>query len=302
MEGLLTFVIALLSFRMIHDWPDRARFLTPVERELALLRLRSDTGLAQGGTLDKNAIIRGFTDWKTYLFMLCYVGAAHPLYSLANFSPTVISYLGKWSPTQSLLLSVPPYVLAFMTTLGTAFISDKIMKRGIFNIFWATIAVIGYIILLTVDPTKNGGVCYFALFLCTMSVAPLIATTITWGGNTFGGHYKKAVAMGMYFSSGNAGGIWSALCYRTADKPYFRPGHGSALAFAALNAITSVILILGMRAVNKKREAEFGPAPGPEETHDVDDPEYRARWGLEGMSRNDILNLGDDHPAFRYIL
>lgn len=30
---------------MIHDWPDRARFLTPLEREMVLTRLKAEQGL-----------------------------------------------------------------------------------------------------------------------------------------------------------------------------------------------------------------------------------------------------------------
>lgn len=302
MEGLLTFIIACLSFRMIHDWPDRARFLTDFERELVLLRLRTDTGLAQNGEYSKKSVIRGFTDWKTYAYMLCYIGCAHCIYSQSLFSPTIIASLGKWTSAQSLLLSVPPYALAFITTMATAFLSDKLLKRGIFNMFWSVLAVVGYVILLCVNPTTHVGAAYFAVFLTTMAIAPMIANTITWCGNNFGSHYKKAVAMGMVFSAGNSGGIWASLCYRTSDKPRYKPGHGAALAFAALNGIMSVILYFGMKRENKRREDTYGPAPGPEELHDIDDPEYLRKWGLEGMSRNDILNLGDDHPAFRFIL
>jgi hypothetical protein len=57
-----------------------------------------------------------------------------------------------------------------------------------------------------------------------------------------------------------------------------------------------------MRKLNRDREMKYGPAPGPEELHDVDDPDYRKRWGLEDMDREEILNLGDRHPAFRFIL
>ncbi|WOO84993.1 putative transporterc [Vanrija pseudolonga] len=304
-EGLITFVCGVLSFWLIYDWPDRARFLTDMEREVVHYRLKADSGLGTQGKFSWKTIRRGFTDWKTWVFMLNYLGPAQCIYSQSMFAPSIVASLGTWTRPQSLLLSVPPYIIAFGTTLGTAWLSDKWLKRGIFNMFWGTLAVVGYVILMV---THNAGAKYFAVFFTTLAIAPMISNTIVWTGNNFGSHYKKAVAMGMVFSAGNSGGIWAALAYRSKDAkptngqvPYL-PGHATAMAFAAANVITSVILWFFMRRENQRREREYGPAPGPDEQHNIDDPAYRAKWGLEGMSRDDILNLGDDHPAFRFIL
>lgn len=190
--------------------------------------------------------------------------------------------------------------------MGTAFVSDKMVKRGVFNMFWSTLAVVGYIVLLATTPKgPTVGAQYFAVFLTTASIAPLISTTITWAGGSFGSHYRKAVALGMVFSTGNSGGIWASLAYRNQDakkSPPYQPGHGTAMAFAALNGIMSLIIWIGLRRENRRREKVYGPAPGPEERHDIEDPEYRKRWGLENMTSQEILELGDRHPAFRFIL
>lgn len=49
-EGLLSLVIGCISPWMVHDWPEQARFLNPLERELVLQRLKDDTGLATQGS------------------------------------------------------------------------------------------------------------------------------------------------------------------------------------------------------------------------------------------------------------
>lgn len=306
MEGILTFIAGVASFVMIHDWPDRARFLTPLEREFVLLRLKQDTGLGTSGNFSWKVTFSALKDWKTLAFSLCYVGAAECIYSQSLFAPSIVAALGKWSRPQSLLMSVPPYVLAFFTTMTTAYFSDKWVKRGFFNMFWSTLAVVGYLILLTTSP-KGGavGAQYFAVWLTTMSIAPLISTTITWAGGSFGSHYRKAVALGMVFSTGNSGGIWASLAYRNQDakkSPPYQVGHGTALAFAAMNGIMSVIIWFGLRRENRRRQEQYGPPPDKNEMHNVDDPEYRKRWGLENLTREEIFELGDRHPAFRFIL
>ncbi|KAK8846631.1 hypothetical protein IAR55_005718 [Kwoniella newhampshirensis] len=299
MEGLLTFVVAVMSFWMIHDWPDTARFLSPIEREMVLVRLKQEQGLASEGSFNKRVIMKALTDWKTYCLMLMYIGAAEPLYSL--FTPTIISYLGKFSISQSLLLSTPPYVLMFFTTMTTAWLSDKYKRRGFFLMGWSLIGAIGYLMLLTI-PIRYPGALYFAVFVSSSAVGPLIATTIAWTANTFGNHYKKAVAMGMVFSCGNSGGIVSSQAYRNKDAPRFLPGHGTALAFCLLNFSMAIILYFANKKENRRRDEMYGPAPHPDEVQEFEDLEYKRRWGLDGMTRSEIVELGDDHPAFRYYL
>ena len=80
MEGILTFLIAVGSIWMVHDWPDKARFLTPVEREMVISRIKQEQGLAGEGHFSRGPILAALKDWKTYCLMLVYIGAAEPLY------------------------------------------------------------------------------------------------------------------------------------------------------------------------------------------------------------------------------
>lgn len=63
--------------------------------------------------------------------------------------------------------------------------------------FWSAICALGYILLMVV-PRSSPGASYFAVFIAVSGAAPMIATTISWTGNTWGNsnHYKKAIAMG----------------------------------------------------------------------------------------------------------
>lgn len=65
---------------MVHDWPEQARFLNPLEREMVLHRIRQEQGLAGEGTFSMKMIFKALKDWKVYCLMLMYIGAATPLY------------------------------------------------------------------------------------------------------------------------------------------------------------------------------------------------------------------------------
>jgi hypothetical protein len=108
--------------------------------------------------------------------------------------------------------------------------------------------------------------------------------------------------MGLVFSSGNSGGIVSSQAYRNKDSPRFLPGHGTALAFGAMCGIMALLFYIALRRENTRRDRLYGPAPAADEVQMFESDEYKRKWGLENMTRDEIVELGDDHPAYRYML
>jgi nitrate/nitrite transporter NarK len=301
LEGLLTFCVALIAPFFVHDFPEQATFLTEEERKMVLDRIHADVGVGNQGTFSWDRIKDALKDYKMWLFMLIYVGCAEPIYSQSLFSPTIVASLGKWTTSQSLLLTVPPYALGFCTTVATALIGDRYGRRAYLMFFWSTLSTIGYIIFLTVPITKPGPL-YFAVFLTVASIAPCIATTIVWSGNSFANHYKKAFAMGAIFSSGNAGGIWSSQAYRPKDTPRYILGHAVTCGFSAMCLIASVTVWYFMKRENARRDALYGPPPPQLARGERHSDDVLERHGLLGKTDEEIIAMGDKRPDFRYIL
>jgi len=68
LEGLATVVAGFLSFRIIQDFPDSAKFLNDAERTVIIRRLQSDgQHSAAGERLEFKYILQSFSDWKTYI-------------------------------------------------------------------------------------------------------------------------------------------------------------------------------------------------------------------------------------------
>ncbi|CAF3681311.1 unnamed protein product [Rotaria sp. Silwood1] len=120
-------------------------------------------------------------------------------------------------------------------------------------------------------------------------------------------------------SVGNTGGVISGQIYRTQDAPRFILGHAVNLGFCALGVINTVILLVGLRAENRRRDRLYGSTQSSavlttaESTScnidverigiaDISSIEDRRRWGYENMSEQEIRNFGDQHAAWRYIL
>ena len=67
-EGLTTFVAGSISFWIIQDFPDTAKFLTEAERTVVIRRLQSDDQFSAAGEKFKmKYVFKSLSDWKTWI-------------------------------------------------------------------------------------------------------------------------------------------------------------------------------------------------------------------------------------------
>ncbi|CAF1192569.1 unnamed protein product [Rotaria sordida] len=218
----------------------------------------------------------------------------------AGLFPGFVSYKAQ-------LLTAPPYAVAFITTVTTAYFSDKYVQRGIFILFWLLITMIGYLILIVVNSL---GAKYFAVFLAAGGIPPCVATCIAFLSGNTSPQTKRATSLAFMISVGNCGGIISGQIYRSEDAPRFILGHAINLGFCTLAIICTSILRIGLRLENRRRDRLYGPSTNVVITHTnttvdmfgLGSAEDRRRWGYENMSEQEIRDLGDKHATWRYIL
>ncbi|UJR25117.1 hypothetical protein I4U23_006476 [Adineta vaga] len=313
-EGILTVIVGGIAFFLINDFPsDRPKFLTEEECNRTIARLQNDAGPGAGEHFSWKQVKAAFTDWKIYIFCLCYIGIAEPFYSLSFFSPTIIQSLG-FKSYQAQLMTAPPYAFSFITTMTTAYFSDRYARRAVFIVFWLLITIIGFIILIVV---QNSYVKYLAIFLTAGGISPCIAICITFLSGNISPHTKRATALAFMISVGNSGGAIGGQIYRSQDAPRFILGHAINLGFCVLGLITAIILFLKLRVENRRRDRLYGLVSNVNtETNLVSmsekkivvdvcglgSEEDRKRWGYEHMTEEEIRDLGDKHVGWRYIV
>ena len=94
--------------------------------------------------------------------------------------------------------------------------------------------------------------------------------------------------MALLISVGNMGGIMGSNIYLASEAPKYPTGFGVSLAMLCLAILSAIVLRLAFAKENKRREdllAELG------------DEGIRARY-----SEQDLLDLGDRSPFYRYTL
>lgn len=278
-EGLCTVFVATCAFFVIPDWPEKAKFLKPEERSALITRLALDTAESKMNTWDTKTTKRIFGDPKIYLGLLMYLGIVNTGYATSFFTPTILTQL-NWTAVHAQVMSIPIYIAATICALTVAYHTDRLKRRFPFILLGCFIATIGYAILLCMR-TVPVGARYFAIYLITCGGYIAQPVTIVWLNNNVSGHYKRGVAMAMQIGLGNSGGIIASNIFITDQEPYYPVGFGISLGLVWLCGLSAVAMLLLLRSENHKREAG-------------------KRDHRLGLPKQEIENMGDDHPSFRF--
>jgi MFS family permease len=195
LEGLFTVIVGVVSYWMVHDFPDEAQFLSPDDRARVLRRLAMDRQASAHREKFAMAFLwEALRDWKTYMFAIVYMGTDGALYAFSLFIPTIIKGLGKYSSTHANLLSVPPYAVAAICTIAVGYYADRTRNRGLCNIVMSLVGMTGFAMLIG---SQNPHVQYAGVYLGAMGIYPTIANTIAWCSNNIEGVYKRGVVLGI---------------------------------------------------------------------------------------------------------
>ena len=208
-----------------------------------------------------------------------YLGVNNTGYSTSFFTPTILNQLG-WTAVRAQVLSIPIYVVAAVTCLISALLTDRLRHRYAFALLGIVITSVGYIILLA-QGSVSVGVRYFAVYLVMAGGYITQPITLVWLSNNMGGHHKRSINAAMQVGFGNCGGIIASNIYLTDQRPRYLVGYGVSLALIWMCGLACTVFAIGLRLENKRRERG----------------ERDARLSL---AKEEVENLGDDHPAFRF--
>ncbi|CAO1620656.1 unnamed protein product [Sympodiomycopsis kandeliae] len=294
LEGLLTIVVACIAYFTIPHYPTKTKWFT--EREVAILkhRLGTDSDAIQDEGFNWDGAKQAFTDPKVYLYCLLFHGMSFALYTVSLFLPTIISGLG-YKTWQAQLLTIPPYVFAFLATMTTAWTAQRVKLRAPFIIGGASVAVIGYIVLIT-SPTVGGR--YVSVFLCVAGIYSANALLLAWPSENVAGATKRNTAVAMMISIGNCGAIiGTAAIYRqplgSNANTNYKISHGITIIwlFIAITAASTIYIVLGRE--NRRRNAIIKDKESRGETDQPKSSEETAKEWRE---------LGDFKLDWRYQL
>ncbi|KAL1925833.1 uncharacterized protein VTP21DRAFT_716 [Calcarisporiella thermophila] len=254
-EGIPNFIVAVLTFYFLPDFPSAATFLSDEERELALARLKKDAEFAENEMTRVNWkwVLEVFKEARTYIYGAMSPTFVLPIYAVTLFLPSIINQMGFDALTSQALTAAPNIVACFLT-IAVALHSDYRFERGFHVAGVATVGATGFLILIL---SRNNAVRYFAMFLVTFGVFASTAPLLTWVASNYYPAEKRAVGIGFVITTGNVFGSVGTQVYRNDDQPNYVRGHIICFSVMCLTIVFALLQKLHLFTVNRSRERKM---------------------------------------------
>ncbi|CAN9265693.1 unnamed protein product [Alternaria alternata] len=279
LEGFPSVLIAVWAWDFVPDGPGSAKWLSPRQREIAVMRLRSEKESedqdeekyqsGRRGRVNFHEVLQTLKDPKSYLTALMFFSCNVAFSSMPVFLPTVIRDMG-WESITAQGLSAPPYLFAFVVVLTTAYYSDRMQSRSTFIMLHSLLATLGYgtIAISGYLQSDKTMVRYIALYPAAAGFFSAITIIITWTLNNQESDSKKGTGMALLNIIGQMGPLVGTSIFPDDDGPYYVKGMsicaGFMLFVGFLAAILRWVLVRENRRLNNGRSAEYAGVPSDE--------------------------------------
>ncbi len=177
------------------------------EKELLTNILRDDAGIANReiARVSWRQVFYAFIDRRIYLCALIGVGNYSITKYLTMSLPLIVEDIISME-TEVHLMTVPPYIFAFVCCLLISYSSSKRNEHGFHLIFCFLIALLGFILLVTLNGQGKAAL-YVSNCIACSGVFSGIPLLLSWMTNNIGGHTKRFIAIGFVIAVGQIGGI-----------------------------------------------------------------------------------------------
>ena len=249
-EGSITIGIAIPAIFVLPNFPATTKWLTNEERILAQWRLEEDAGETdEHGKSMLRGLKLAVKDTRLWVLMLmisCLVSAG----SLTNFFPTIVQTLG-YNNTVSLLLTVPPYALAVITTFCNSWHADRTGERT----FHVVIPILfGLFSFILAAATTNTAARYVAMMFMPAGVYTGYVVGLAWISNSLPRPpAKRASALALINAVSNATQIYSSFLYLSSMSPRYV----AAFAYNSATIVVAIACAFALRFMLKRLNAQL---------------------------------------------
>jgi len=166
-EGGATVCFAVFALFWLPRSSSTWVMLNDREKAIARTRILLDSSVAVDERLNIRDAFRPFKRPLYWVWALINLSFGVPLASVNNFLPQIVASLG-YSTIRTNLLTVAPNVVGTVALLLLTFSSDYWRERSFHICIPLATALVGFVILGSIDVLARRHVAYFACFLLTM--------------------------------------------------------------------------------------------------------------------------------------
>ncbi|KAI1614713.1 retrograde regulation protein 2 [Exophiala viscosa] len=222
-------------------------FITGGERAVAEWRLILDAGQADQEVNEdwSRSVQMTLRDKRLPIFALMYF-AAGIASSVIGFFPSVVKTLG-FPRTNTLLLTVPPYIIGVIVATVTAWLSDRYKNCSFYIIAPLAVSIAGFIIAAATS--VKIGARYFAMILMVAAGHGAHAVIVAWVQKTImRPRTKRALSVAFVNCIGGLSHIIGSFMY--PDR--WAPRYVAAMCLNSVAALCAIILALVMRQILRR--------------------------------------------------
>ncbi|KAL3425316.1 major facilitator superfamily transporter [Phlyctema vagabunda] len=255
LEGCITVVIAIIAGIVLPNYPKDAKWLSIEENEYAVWRIADEAAGVEDGEDGQSVwvgAVQALKDPKVYMLILLQFSLLTGM-AYTYFFPSIVKTLG-YNKITTLLLTAPPYALAFFTSLGNSLHSGKTNERAFHIAIPLTVSMLGNILCITLTSTAGR---YASMFLMTLGVYSAFNVTLSWVSSTIPRpKSKRAAALAMVNSLANCTHLFTSYLYPDSQKPRYLTAGITLSLFCGLCAATAMALRFYLKRENSKMDRE----------------------------------------------
>ena len=224
LEGIPSIVSSVAVWFILPDFPEEASWLTPREREMAIGRLSKEGSKGTAKPLDWQTAKKTLLDGRLWVHYIIYFGISAPFSSLSLFTPTITAGLG-YANLRAQLMTVPPYAVAYVVSIITAWSADHFNARALHSTVLSTIGAAGFMASALLPPTA-----YHARYGCLIVAASgafsCIPPLLGWLSSNMPTTAAAGLAIALNVSWGAPGQIVGVWIYKAGEsKRGYPTGH-----------------------------------------------------------------------------
>ncbi|KAI4636754.1 hypothetical protein J4E93_010979 [Alternaria ventricosa] len=257
LEGIPSCVSSVAVWLFLPDYPEEASWLSTSERELAVARLEKEGSKGDAPSLNWETAKATLLDGRLWVHYIIYFGISAPFSSLSLFTPTITAGLG-YENLQAQLMTVPPYAVAYVVSIVTAWSSDYFNARALHSAVLATIGAIGFLASALL-PAESFHARYGCLIVAASGAFSCIPPLLGWLSNNMHSTAAAGLAIALNVSWGAPGQIVGVWIYKANEKERGYPtGHWTNFGMLVMVAVGCVGLRFYYQWRNKRLQ-RLGP-------------------------------------------
>lgn len=243
MYGIITVILGFIAYIVLVDFPDKAKFLTPEQRELVRVRIERDR---KDSVPDPMTWAKAFTyicEIRIWIFAFLFGVTSLCAYSLGYFLPMILKQMGFAKSIEQMLLGVPCYFYSMIPGWITARISDRVPHmRAYMFVLNSCSTLVGTIMYSQIKDNKVAR--YAGVFLTVGGCQANVPLSTSWSQTAIRSQSKRAFSSALVIAWGGIGGILASVTFMQKEATQSYP---TGVWFTVAMNIVAIIAALGLK-------------------------------------------------------